>query len=89
MRVTILLLLAVLVVVCSSAGHAQVANPDLLMQAQKEGRVSWYTTVSIPESQEFAALFRRQFPAIQVDIVRTGSSGLVNRLISEYNAKSI
>jgi iron(III) transport system substrate-binding protein len=70
---------------CSSA-HAQVSNPDLIAQAKREGRVAWYTTVSIPESQEFAALFQKQFPFLKVDIIRTGSSALVNRMISEHNA---
>jgi iron(III) transport system substrate-binding protein len=57
-----------------------------MAQAKKEGRVSWYTTVSIPESQQFAALFQQQFPSIKVDIIRSGSGAVVNRIISEYNA---
>jgi len=63
------------------------SNPEIIAKAKKEGRVVWYTTVSIPESQQFAALFQKQFPSINVDIIRTGSSALVNRVISEFNAK--
>jgi iron(III) transport system substrate-binding protein len=66
--------------------EAQVGDPDLVAQAKKEGRVAWYTTVSIPESQQFAGLFQQQFPFITVDIIRSGSGALVNRIISEYNA---
>ena len=79
--------IAALSMVCLAPARAQISNSDLLAQAKKEVRVVWYTTVSIPESQEFAALFKRQFPSINVDIIRTGSSALVNRLISEHNAK--
>ncbi|MGH7930313.1 MAG: ABC transporter substrate-binding protein, partial [Candidatus Binatia bacterium] len=78
--------LAALFIIDSGLLHAQVGNPDLITQATEEGRVAWYTTVSIPESQQFAALFQKQFPSIKVDIIRTGSSALVNRTISEYNA---
>jgi hypothetical protein len=69
-----------------SLAHAQASNPDLIAQAKKEARVAWYTTVSIPESQEFAALFQKQFPFLKVDIISTGSSALVTRMISEHNA---
>jgi ABC-type Fe3+ transport system substrate-binding protein len=69
-----------------SQSAAQVPTSELIAQAKKEGRVAWYTTVSIPESQEFAALFQKQFPFLKVDIIRTGSSALVNRMISEHNA---
>ena len=79
--------IAALSIVCVAPARAQISNSDLIAQAKKEGRVVWYTTVSIPESQAFAALFKRQFPSINVDIIRTGSSALVNRLISEHNAK--
>ena len=79
--------IAALSIVCVAPARAQIGNSDLIAQAKKEGRVVWYTTVSIPESQEFAALFKTQISSINVDIIRTGSSALVNRLISEHNAK--
>jgi hypothetical protein len=36
---------------------AQAINPDLIAQANKEGRVAWYTTVSIPESKLKTSIF--------------------------------
>jgi ABC-type Fe3+ transport system substrate-binding protein len=87
MRFVTLSVIATSVILNFATGHAQVGNPDLVERAKREGQVVWYTTVSIPESQEFAALFKQQFPSINVDIVRTGSSALVNRVVSEYNAK--
>jgi ABC-type Fe3+ transport system substrate-binding protein len=67
---------------------AQVANPDLIAQAKKEGRVAWYTTVSIPESKQLIDMFEKQYPFIKVDLLRSGSGALVNRVISEYAARN-
>jgi iron(III) transport system substrate-binding protein len=67
---------------------SQVANPELIAQAKKEGRIVWYTTVSIPESKQFADMFEKQYPFIKVDLLRSGSGALVNRLVSEYAAKN-
>lgn len=86
MKIGLQLLISVAILMGSGSAIAQVANPELIAQAKKEGRVAWYTTVSIPESQEFSALFQQQFPSIQVDIIRSGSGAIVNRIVSEYNA---
>src|SRR5215510_15341399 len=67
---------------------AQVSSPDLVAQAKKEGRVTWYTTVSIPESKQFMDMFEKQYPFIKVDLLRSGSGALVNRVVSEYAAKN-
>src|SRR5215510_11032984 len=67
---------------------AQVAGPDVVAQSKKEGRVTWYTTVSIPESKQFIDMFEKQYPFIKVDLLRSGSGALVNRVISEYAAKN-
>src|SRR5262245_23015231 len=66
----------------------QAAGPDFVAQAKKEGRVTWYTTVSIPESKQFIDMFEKQYPFIKVDLLRSGSGALVNRVISEYAAKN-
>ena len=68
--------------------QAQGTAPDLVAQAKKEGRVTWYTTVSIPESKQFIDMFEKQYPFIKVDLLRSGSGPLVNRILSEYTAKN-
>jgi iron(III) transport system substrate-binding protein len=70
----------------AASAHTQGNNPDPLTQAKQEGSVAWYTTISIPESQKLAALFQKQYPFLRVEIIRSGSGALVNRVISEYNA---
>ena len=83
------LLLAMVLVLCHlHVTQAQTANPDLIAQAKKEGRVTWYTTVSIPESKQFMDMFEKQYPFIKVDLLRSGSGPLVNRIVSEYAARN-
>ncbi|MGH7771342.1 MAG: ABC transporter substrate-binding protein [Candidatus Binatia bacterium] len=72
----------------ASLTHAQVVHPDLVSQAKKERRVVWYTTLSIPESKQFADIFETQFPFLKVEIFRSGAGAVVNRIFSEYGAKN-
>ena len=88
MRMKAPLLIVAMMVLWAGQTIAQVANPDLIAQAKKEGRVTWYTTVSIPESKQFMDMFEKQYPFIKVDLLRSGSGALVNRIISEYAAKN-
>jgi iron(III) transport system substrate-binding protein len=76
------------ILLSAEAALSQVGNPDLIAQAKKEGRVVWYTTVSIPESKQFVDMFEKQYPFIKVDLLRSGSGALVNRIVSEYAAKN-
>jgi iron(III) transport system substrate-binding protein len=71
-----------------SALLAQATSPDLIAQAKKEGRVTWYTTVSIPEAKQLIDMFEKQYPFIKVDLLRSGSGALVNRVVSEYGARN-
>ena len=77
-----------LLISSSSVALAQATNADLIAQAKKEGRVTWYTTVSIPESKQFMDMFEKQYPFIKVDVLRSGSGPLVNRIVNEYAAKN-
>ena len=63
-------------------------NPELIAQAKKEGRVTWYTTVSIPECKQLIDLFETQYPFLKVDLLRSGAGALVNRVVSEYAARN-
>ena len=85
-RMIIFAILAILALGLAPA-MAQVGT-DLVAQAKKEGRVTWYTTVSIPESKQFMDMFEKQYPFIKVDLLRSGSGALVNRVVSEYAAKN-
>jgi len=86
-RLNFLTSLVVLLIGCGTA-LGQIANPDLIAQAKKEGRVTWYTTVSIPESKQLMDIFEKQYPFIKVDLLRSGSGPLVNRIVNEYAARN-
>ena len=83
-----LVLSAFVAVLWRGQASAQTSNPDLLAQAKKEARVTWYTTVSIPESKQLIDIFEKQYPFIKVDLLRSGSGALVNRVVSEYAARN-
>src|ERR1700752_1876447 len=87
-HIKILLSSVALVLLGYGQAIAQAATSELLAQAKKEGRVTWYTTVSIPESKQFMDMFEKQYPFIKVDLLRSGSGSLVNRIVSEYAAKT-
>lgn len=82
-----IIILSLALIRCATA-DGQTQSLDLVAQAKKEGRVTWYTTVSIPESKQFVDMFEKQYPFIKVDLLRSGSGALVNRVISEYGATS-
>ena len=68
MRMIIFVILGLLSL-CLAPALAQVSSPDLVAQAKKEGRVAWYTTVSIPESKQFIDMFEKEYPFIKVDLL--------------------
>src|SRR5687768_3164087 len=86
MKTIVQWILSVAIMLDVTSALAQVANPDLTGQAKKEGREGWYTTVSIPESKQFVDMFEKQYPFLKVDLLRSGSGALVNRIVSEYAA---
>jgi hypothetical protein len=48
------------------------AEPTFIESSKKEGEVVRYTTMSVPESAQFPALFEEQYPLVKVIIVRAG-----------------
>lgn len=88
MKIDLRLLVALAVLTRAGSSFAQGANPELITQAKKEARVTWYTTVSIPEAKQFMDMFEKQYPFIKVDLLRSGSGALVNRVMSEYAARN-
>jgi iron(III) transport system substrate-binding protein len=61
-------------------GAADAARPEA---AKMEGTVVWWTTVPIDQSKVLVDQFRKQFPAVQVDLFRTGATSLQNKIVTE------
>ncbi len=58
----------------------------LISAARKEGKVIWYTSLSLPSSTKFAQLFMDKYKGIEVEIHRTGSQRVLQRVMQEASA---
>jgi iron(III) transport system substrate-binding protein len=83
-RVCSLIVMAALVVigVATSAG----AQSPHLDGARKEGKVVWYTSLALQSAEKVAKLFEAAHPGIKVEVHRTGSQRVLQRLMQELQA---
>ena len=54
--------------------------------AKKEGSVVWYTSLVLPSAEKVAKLFEAAYPGIKVDVHRTGSQRVLQRMMQELSA---
>jgi iron(III) transport system substrate-binding protein len=59
----------------------------LVEGAKREGKVVWYTTLAVVQNKQIAATFEGKYPGVKVEIYRTGSSALVQRVLNEAQAR--
>ncbi len=78
------LLIFALTFVWASISGAQEAA--LLQAAKKEGKVVWYTSLALPSSTAIAHAFRTRYPGIDVEVNRTGSQRVLQRVMQEAGA---
>jgi iron(III) transport system substrate-binding protein len=62
------------------------AQDARLEAARKEGKVVWYTSLALPSAEKVAKLFETAYPGIKVEVHRTGSQRILQRLMQEYQA---
>lgn len=62
-------------------------TPQLIEAAKKEGKVVFYTAVDLKVAQGIAKLFETKYPGITVQVERTGSERLFQRVAQERAAK--
>lgn len=55
--------------------------------AKREGKLVWYTTLAAEQNKQIANAFEKKYPGVSVDIFRTGSSALAQRLLTEAKAR--
>ena len=58
----------------------------LLEGAKREGKVVWYTTLAADQNKQIANAFETKYPGVKVETYRTGSSALVQRVLTEAKA---
>src|SRR5437764_13054002 len=83
MRLRSLPLVLVAVALAASSALAQDAR---LEAAKKEGKVVWYTSLALTSSEKVAKLFETAYPGIKVEMQRTGSQRILQRVMQELQA---
>src|SRR5215813_14376948 len=75
----------VAVAVLVAGGYAQTPSRHL-EGAKKEGKVVWYTSLVLPSAEKVAKLFEAAHPDVKVEVHRTGSQRILQRVMQEMQA---
>jgi len=78
--------LVALVTVLLFTGPAFAQDPKLVEAAKKEGKVVWYTSLVLPSAEKVAKLFETAYPGVKVEVHRTGSQRILQRVMQELTA---
>jgi len=77
------LVLALSVALAAAPALAQDARVEA---ARKEGKVVWYTSLALSSAERVAKLFEAAYPGITVEVQRTGSERILQRVMQELQA---
>ena len=67
------------------SGLAGASDVDVAA-ARKEGKVVWYTSLALPSAERVAKLFETAHQGIKVEVHRTGSQRILQRVMQELQA---
>lgn len=71
----------------AAAAEPAKITPELIAAATKEGKVVYYTSVEVKIAESVAKAFEAKFPGIKVQVERTGSERVLQRLAQEYASR--
>jgi iron(III) transport system substrate-binding protein len=80
------LLFAVLIIFSLLPTGEAGAQTPLVDAAKREGKVVWYTSLALPSAEKVAKLFEAAYPGIKVEVHRTGSQRILQRVMQELQA---
>lgn len=80
------LALLVLAVWAASLSIASAQDAPLVQAAKKEATVMWYTSLALPSSTSIAHSFKLKYPGMDVEVHRTGSQRVLQRVMQEAAA---
>jgi iron(III) transport system substrate-binding protein len=83
LRAVALIVVAALTLLSAAPASAQAPS---LEAAKKEGKVVWYTSLALPSAEKVAKLFEAAYPGIKVEVHRTGSQRILQRVMQELQA---
>jgi iron(III) transport system substrate-binding protein len=78
-----LVLMLLAVVAATLPAPAQDAR---LAEAQREGKVVWHTALALDSAQRLATRFEQTYPGIKVEVNRSGSERILQRIMQELGA---
>ena len=62
-------------------------TPALIEAAKKEGKVTFYTSVEVQVAEKVGKAFEAKYPGITVQVERSGSERIFQRIGQEYSSK--
>lgn len=65
---------------------AQETTPAMLDAAAKEGKIVWYSSVDVKVAEAIAQAFKAAYPKIDVDVERSGSERVFQRINQEHQS---
>src|SRR6266545_3213771 len=78
---------ASLILPCLALSAGPAPGQDARVEAaKKEGKVVWYTSLVLPSAERVAKLFETAYPGIKVEVHRTGSQRILQRVMQELTA---
>jgi iron(III) transport system substrate-binding protein len=77
---------AVMTCMTLATAHAQDTTPAMVAAAKKEGKVTWYTSVDVKVAEAVARAFRADYPGIDIEVERSGSERVFQRINQEYQS---
>src|SRR5262245_35448207 len=75
-----------LLALIASAFSPAAAQDARVEAAKKEGKVVWYTSLALPTAEKVGKLFETAYPGIKVEVHRTGSQRIIQRVMQELQA---
>ena len=79
-KVLVALLVTVFLLPNISSGNP---DPKLIEGAKKEGRMAYWTTMTLSQSKQVVDAFHKKYPFIKPDLYRTGGDALINKVLTE------
>lgn len=61
-------------------------TPELIEAAKKEGLIVWYTATDVQVSERVGKAFEERYPGIRVQVERSGSERVFQRISQEYGS---
>jgi iron(III) transport system substrate-binding protein len=80
------LLASLFALAVAGSATAQDTTPAMVAAAAKEGKVVWYSSVDVKVAEVIAKAFRAEYPGIEVEVERSGSERVLQRINQEYQS---